>query len=289
MEIKKAIILAAGLGTRFLPLSKVLPKEFWPLVEKPMIQYAIEEAKKSGISEIIFVVPQKRNWIFKYFKKEPKLKKILKEKKKNQILAEIEELEKISEGMKFSFVYQKKPLGDGQAILLTEKFLKEKACAILYPDDIVESKIPCTLQLIEAFKKYRGPIDAISRIEKEKIPFYGIVAGEKIAPRIYKLKKIAQKPPIKKAPSNLAIIGRRIITEEVFYYLKKTKPFKGEIDLTTTLAEMVKKKKNVYGLEIEGKWLECGNKLSYLKSNLYLSLKSEKFGPELKKFLRKIL
>lgn len=289
MEIKKAIIPVAGLGTRFLPLSKVLPKEFWPLVEKPMIQYAIEEAKKSGISEIIFVVPRKRNWIFKYFKRESKLEKILKEKGRNHILEEIAKLEEISRGIKFSFVRQKKPLGDGQATSLAEKIVGDEACVVLYPDDIIESKIPCTLQLIEAFKIYQKPIVAISRRPKKVLPFYGVVSGKKIAKRIYKIEKIVEKPSIEKAPSNLAIIGRRIITKEVFQYLKKAKPKRGEISLTETLAEMVKKKKEILGLEIEGKWLECGNKLSYLKSNLYLCLKSKRFGPELRKFLGKIL
>lgn len=288
MEIKKAIVPIAGLATRFLPLSKIVPKELWPVVDKPMIEYTIEELKKSKIFEIIFVISPEKKVVLDYFKENKKLKKILKERKKKNELLEIERLEKLCQGLKFSFVFQKKPLGDGHAVLQAEKKIKNEPCLVFYPDDIVISKIPCAKSLISIFKKYQKPVMAVSKIEKNKIPFYGIIGGRKIGKRIYRVEKILEKPEIEKAPSNLAIIGKRIITPEVFYYLKKAQiSERGEIGLTETLAQMVEDKKEILAYEIEGEWLECGNKFLWLKSNLYLSLKNSLFKKELKNFIKK--
>lgn len=290
IKVKKAIVPIAGLATRFLPLSKVVPKELWPLVDKPMIQYTIEELKASKVFEIIFVISPEKKLVLAYFKKDEKTKGILKKKRKTEFLAEIKKLEEICRGIKFSFVFQKKPLGDGHAVLQAEKKIKGEPCLVLYPDDIVESKIPCSKKLIQIFKKYKKTVMAVSRIEKKKIPFYGIIEGKKIGERIYKVGKILEKPSIEMAPSNLAIIGKRIITPEVFYYLKKSeKGERDEIGLTETLAKMVEDKKEILAYEIEGQWLECGNKKLWLKSNLYLSLKNPIYSKDLKKFLKKLL
>lgn len=259
MEIKKAIIPIAGLGTRFLPLSKVLPKELWPLVDKPVIQYIVEEAIASGIKEIIFVSRPGKRIILDYF----------------------------AQNFSFSQVNQKKPLGDGHAILQAKKKIDKTPVAVLFGDDVVESKIPCLLQLIKIFKKYQKPVIALYRIPKKNLPSYGVARGEKIGKGVYRIKKIIEKPEIKKAPSNLAIVGKYILTPEVFDYLSSAKPGKnGEISLAENLEKMIKDKKEILGYEFEGKWLECGNKLAYLKSNLYLSLKHPQFGKELKQFLK---
>jgi len=285
--VKKAVVPIAGLATRFLPLSKVLPKELWPLVDKPMIQYTLEELKASKVFEVIFVISPEKKPVLAYFKKDEKIKRILKERKKTGFLTEIKKLEEICQGMKFSFVFQKKPLGDGHAVLQAEKKMKGEPCLVLYPDDIVKSKIPCAKKLIQIFKKYKRPVMAVSKIERRKIPFYGIIGGKKIEMRIYKVEKILEKPSIEMAPSNLAIIGKRIITPEVFYYLKKVKFRKrGEIGLTETLAQMVKNKKEILAHEIDGEWLECGNKNLWLKSNFYLSIKDPLYGKELKRFIK---
>lgn len=286
-EIKKAIIPIAGLGTRFLPLSKVIPKELWPVVDKPLIQYTLEEAKASGISQIIFIISSEKKIVLDYFKKFPKIEKILKDRKKEEFLLELKKLEELIKNFSFSFVFQKKPLGDGHAVLEAKDQVNGEPCFVLYPDDIVESKIPCSLQLINIFKTAQKPVMALYRLPKEKLSSYGVVAGEKITNRLYKVKKIVEKPSISEAPSDLTIVGRRIITEEVFYYLKKTKPSKrGEIILTEAIAEMVKDGKIVYGYEIEGKWLECGNKIGWLETNLYFSLKHPQFGEQLKNYLK---
>lgn len=252
-RVKKAIIPIAGLGTRFLPLSNALPKELWPLVDKPVLQYILEEAIASKIKEFIFVTRPGKKLVLDYFKEELKTKKI-----------------------SFSQAFQKQALGDGHAVLQAKKLAGKQPCLVLFGDDIVESKTPCSEQLIKAFNKFQKPLIALYRLPKEKVSSYGIVKVEKVSKRIYKIKGIEEKPSIKKASSNLAIVGKYIITPQVFDFLKKSPRMKGEIRLAGAFNEMIKKGLTVYGYEFEGKWLECGNKPAYLKSNLYLIKKSLK-------------
>ena len=290
MKIKKAIIAVAGLGTRFMPLSKVLPKELFPLVDKPVLQYILEEVYASGIKEVIFVNRPEKKIILDYFRKKIKSKKILNARYKNHFLKELKSLKNISKNISFSQVLQKKPLGDGHAILQAQKKVKTEPCAVLWADDIVESKTPCLLQLMKVFEKYQKPVIALCKIPKESIPFYGTVDAEPVANHIYKIKKIVEKPLLKKSPSNLAIVGKFILLPEVFNAIKKScSGKKGEIILSEVLGEMIKNNKEIYGYEFEGKWLECGNKLAYLKSNFYLSLKHPQFGSKLKKYLKQCL
>ena len=291
-QIKKAIIPIAGLGTRFLPLSKVLPKELFPLVDKPVIQYIVEEAQASGIKEIIFVNrPDKKEvqeYFKKYLKKIPELEEVLKMRKKNHLLRELKNLERISKNISFSYVFQKESLGASHAVFQAKNLVRKEFCAVLWSNDVVESKTPCLSQLIKVFKKYKKPVIALYRIPKESFQFYGMVEVEKVTKRLFKIKRVVEKPSVDKAPSNLAIVGKYIITPEVFDHLKKTIfDLKTDITLSDTLGEMVEDGKEVYGYEFEGKWLECGNKLAYLKSNLYLSLKHPQFGKEIKKYLKK--
>lgn len=288
-EIKKAVIPLAGLGTRFLPLSKILSKEFWPLVDIPIIQYIVEEIKNSGISEIVFVIAPENKTVLNYFKKSLKIEKFLKERKKDSFLEELKKIEELSKDISFSYVVQEKPLGDGQAILETEKAIGKKPWAVMFIDDVVESKTPCLFQLIQIFKTCQKPVIALHRLPKEKLSAYGVVGVEKIANRLYKIKKIVEKPSPGEAPSDLAIVGKYILTPEVFDYLKKAKiSEKKELILADILDKMIEDGKIIYGYEVEGKWLECGNKLNWLKSHLYLSLKHPEFGPSLKKFLKEI-
>ena len=288
-EIKKAIIPIAGLGTRFLPLSKVVPKELWPLVDKPVIQYIVEEAKLSGISEIIFVISPEKRIILDYFKESPAIEKILKERKKDYLLTELKSLKELCQGLSFSFVTQQKPLGDGHAILQAKDKIDKDGTAVLFADDVVDAPSPCLAQLLKVFKTCQKPVIALYRLPKERLPFYGIVAVEKIASRLYKIKKIIEKPSIEEAPSDLAIVGKYVLTPEVFEYLAKSKPGKrGEIILAEALDKMLKDGKIIYGYEFEGEWLECGNKLGWLQAFLYLSLRHKEYGPKLKKYLREI-
>lgn len=289
-EVKKAIIPIAGLGTRFLPLSNVIPKELWPLADIPALQYIIEEAKASGIEEIVFVISPDKKIVLDYFKVSPNIEDTLKARKKYQILKIIKEFQESLKGISFSHVLQKKPLGDGHAILQAAKAVGEKTSAVLFGDDIVDSKTPCLAQLFKVFKTCQKPVLSLCKLPKEKLPFYGIVEVEKIANRLYKIKRIVEKPQIEDAPSNLAIVGKYVLTPEVFNYLKKTSIDKtGEIRLSGAFDRMIKDGKIIYGYEFEGKWLECGNKLEWLKSNFYFSLKHPKYGPELRSFLKEIL
>ncbi len=273
-----------------MPLSKTVPKELWPLADKPMVQYVVEEAVASGIKEIIFVVSPERNLILNYFQKtSPKVEKFLKERKKEQVLERLKQFEEILKDVSFSFTVEKEPLGDGHAILQAKKLVGGEPCAVLFSDDIVESKKPCLLQLAEIFKTCQKPVLSLHRLAQERLPFYGVVGVEKIAGRLFKIKKIVEKPSMAEVPSDLTIVGKYILTPEVFDYLKKTQPnARGEIILADALEKMIEDGKMIYGYEFEGEWWECGNVEAYLESNFHFSLQHPQFGPELKKFLKQM-
>jgi len=290
MEVKKAIVLFAGMGTRFLPLSRVLPKELWPLVDKPILHYIIEEVKNSGIKQVTLVVDPKRKDILSYFKRSPKTEKILKSRKKDDLLVELENVQGILKGLSISVVSQENPLGDGNAILQAKSKMGSSPFAVLFNDDVVEAEPSCLSQLISVFESCQKSVIALTRVPKEKVTSYGAVKVEKIANRVFKIKKIIEKPSIEEAPSDLVISGKYILTPEIFDYLKKQTPNKkGEIILAEALDKMLADGKVVYGYEYKGKWLECGDKLKWLKSHLYLSLKDPRFGKELKEYLKEIL
>lgn len=287
--IKKVIIPIAGLGTRFLPLSLVVSKEFFPLIDKPIIQYIIEEVKKSGIHEIIFIVSPKQKMILNYLKKSPELEKVLIKRKKEKQLKDLKDFEQILDGFKFSFVVQKFPLGDGHAILQAQKLLDNESVAVSFGDDLVDSDVPALSQLMNIFRTCNAPVIALKSLPKEKIHAYGSVVVEKIANHLYKIKKIIEKPEPSQIQSNLVILGRYILTPEVFGYLKKAGPSqKREIILGEVFDDMLGDGKTIYGYEVKGEWLECGDKLKWLKSLFYLALKDENFGQDLKNYLKTI-
>lgn len=288
-EVKKVIIPIAGLATRFLPFSKALSKEFFPLVDKPMVQYLVEEAKKSGIFEIIFAVNPGQKMILNYFKESPELEKVLISRKKEAILKELKAFEEVLRGISFSFVIQKSPLGDGHAILQAQKLAGNEPTGVLFGDDIIDSDPPALSQLINIFKTCQAPVIALKQLPKEKLSAYGVVAVEKIANRLYKIKKIIEKPELSKLPSDLAIVGKYVLTPDVFDYLKSALPSKkGEIILAEVFDKMLSDGKTIYGYEVKGGWLECGDKLKWLKSFFYFALKDPRFSSELKKYLKEL-
>lgn len=289
MEIKKVIIPVAGLGTRFLPLSRVLSKEFFPLADKPIIQHIVEEVKKSGIKEIVFVVSPRQKTVLNYFKKDEDLEKILVKRKKEKLLKELKEFNDIFEDISFSFVVQKDPLGDGHAILQAAKSIKNEAVANSFGDDVFDSEEPALLQLINIFQTCNAPVIGLKRLPKDKIPAYGSVVVEKIASNLYKIKKIIEKPEPGEIKSDLVTVGRHVLTPEVFEYLKKAKPSKkGEIILAEVLDQMLSDGKTIYGYEIKGEWLECGDKLKWIKSFFYIALKDARYKDELKEYIKTI-
>lgn len=288
-EIKKAIIPIAGLGTRFLPLSKSLPKEFFPLVDKPIIQHIIEEVKKSGISEIVFVVSPRQKMIMSHFQKSAEIEKFLAKRKKDALLKEFKNFEEMFTGISFSFVVQKKPAGDGHAILQAVKIINNEPVAVSFGDDIIDSETPALSQLINIFKTCSAPVVALKSLPKEKLSAYGVVYVEKIANRLFKIKKIIEKPEPSQVPSNLVIVGKYILTPEVFGYLKKASPSKkGEIILAEVFDKMLSDGKTIYGYELKGEWLECGDKLKWLKSFFYFALKDPRYKDELKQYIKTI-
>lgn len=288
-EIKKVIIPIAGLGTRFLPLSKIVSKEFFPLVDKPVIQYIIEEVKKSGIKEVIFVISPGQKGVLNYFQKSPELEKILIKRKKDKILKELKDFQEIFDGISFSVVVQKNPLGDGHAILQAAKKLNNEAVAVSFGDDVVDSEESALSQLMNIFKTCGTPVVALKSLPKEKIPAYASLTVEKIASRLYKIKKITEKPDPSEISSDLTIVGKYILTPEVFKYLKKAEPSqKGEVILAEVLDKMLSDGKIIYGCELRGEWLECGDKLKWIKSFFYLALKDPRYKEELKQYLKSI-
>ncbi|HQK63726.1 MAG TPA: sugar phosphate nucleotidyltransferase [Candidatus Staskawiczbacteria bacterium] len=289
LEVKKAIIPIAGLGTRFLPLSKAISKEFFPLVDKPIVQYIIDEMKKSGIQEVVFVVNPKQKMILDYFEKSPDIEKFLTKRNKQDILKEFKEFEAIFEGINFSFVSQKDPLGDGHALLQAAKKIKKDPVAVSFGDDIIDGEQPAIDQLINIFKTCNAPVVALKSVPRERVGAYGSVAVEKIAHNLYKIKKIIEKPKPEEIPSNLVIVGKYVLTPDVFSYLKKATPSaKGEIILAEVFDKMLGEGKTIYGYEVKGEWLECGDKLKWLKSFVYLGLKDPKFGHELRNYIKTI-
>ena len=288
LRVTKAIVPIAGLATRFLPISKVVSKEFLPLADKPLIHYALEEMRDSKVTHVIFVVDARNlRFLSEYLKRSPSLEKFLEDRKNTQTLEELRALSHAFEGISFSFVQQTKPLGEGHAILQAQKFIGDEPCFVLSPDDVIESKVPGLAQLAKIFATAQCPVTGLFQLPEEQLHAYGVCEGEQIARRLTKIRKIVEKPEPGTAPSNLAMPGRRIITPDVFYYLKKARPnTRGEISFGETLGEMVKEGKVMYGYELEGRWLECGNKKAWMRSNLYLMLSSQEFGQELKAFLK---
>jgi UTP--glucose-1-phosphate uridylyltransferase len=289
MEVKKVIIPIAGLASRFLPLSLAVPKEFLPLVDKPSIQYLLQEAKESGITEIVFVVSPKQKLVLDYFKKHADVEKSLIARKKDNLLKELLEFESIFENITISFVTQKIPKGDGHAILQAEKFGKNDPVAVLFNDDIIDCQVPALEQLINVFKTCDAPVIGLKKLPRERISAYGSVAFEKIAHGIYKIKKIIEKPKLEEIQSDMVVMGKYILTPEVFEYLKKAKPSeKGEIILAEVFQKMLEDGKTIYGCELKGEWLECGDKLKWIKSFFYMALKDPRYKDELKNYLKTI-
>ncbi|XOB40331.1 MAG: UTP--glucose-1-phosphate uridylyltransferase [Candidatus Nealsonbacteria bacterium] len=273
MKVKKAVIPIAGLGTRFLPLSKVIPKEFFPLGTKPVIQYVVEEALKAGVREIIFVVSPKKkeifkNYILKYFRQEKQLLKILKKRRKKQALKALREIPKI----KYRYTLQKKPLGDGDAILRTEKLVGKEPFLVLFGDDVSWGKQGMPSQLVKTFNKVKKPVLCLYKMPKKKLSSYGVPKVKKVKGRLYKIEDLIEKPK-KNPPSSFALVGNYVLTPDIFSYLKKTKPQNGEIILANALKQRIKQGKEVFGLWVKGKWLECGDKEKWVKSFIFITKK----------------
>ncbi len=280
----KAVIPAAGLGTRFLPATKNSPKEMLPLVDKPAIQYVVEEAVDSGIDDIIIVTGRGKHSIEDHFDIAFELEYVLRE---NNNLEKLNEIRKISELADIQYVRQKKALGLGHAVLCAKKHVGDEPFAVLLGDDIVFSKKPCTKQLIEKFKKYNRSIIAVEQVPDNRIETYGIIKpGKPVEKNLYPILDLVEKPKKENAPSNLGILGRYILTSEIFDYIEKTKKgYGGEVQLTDSL-KLLKNNQSIYGFEFIGKRYDLGNKMDWLKTTFDVALMRDEFKDELIAYIK---
>lgn len=282
--IKKAIIAVAGLGTRFLPATKAIPKEMLPVVDKPVVQYIVEEAVAAGIEEIIFVTSLGKQALEDHFDYNFELAYKLKKKGKYKLL---EEVKKISNLASVAYVRQPLQKGDGHAILMAEKLIKDEPVAVLFGDDLTYNPKKSALrQLIEVYEHYGDPVIATFTVPKSETKNYGMVKGTKVGKNILEVTGFVEKPDPKKTPSREAAIGKYIVTPALLEELKRTKPGKdGEIRLAGALETYVKKH-SVYARSIEGERYDCGSKLGWLQANVAFALQKPEFKKDFKKFLK---
>jgi UTP--glucose-1-phosphate uridylyltransferase len=270
--VRKAVFPAAGLGTRFLPATKAQPKEMLPLVDKPIIQYGVEEAVASGVSNIILVTGRGKNAIEDHFDVAVELETFLEARGKRE---QLEEIRKISNLINFAYVRQGEPLGLGHAVLVTRDMVGDEPFAVLLGDDVIDANPPAIKQLIDVFEKVQGPVIAVERVPRFEISSYGVIApdGEALWDGVYRIADLVEKPPVAEAPSDLAIIGRYILTPDIFPALAKTKSDRtGEIQLTNGLRELLKSRP-LYACLVDGVRHDTGNKLGFLKAVVYFALK----------------
>lgn len=284
MKIRKAVFPAAGFGTRFLPATKAIPKEMLTLVDKPLIQYAVEEAKASGLEEIIIVTGMGKTAIEDHFDTSFELEILLKERGKNELLKRIEE---VSELVHFAYTRQKKPLGLGHAIGITRNLINADPFAVFLGDDIIDSKVPAMKQMMGIFNKYGTSVLAVQKVPKNQTHMYGVIKGRQVSPGVYKVLDLVEKPKTN-PPSNLAIIGRYILTPEIFKALDATQPGKGgEIQLTDALRILLASQ-DIYACEFEGTRYDAGDRIGFLKANIAFGLKHPETRGEIKKFLKSL-
>lgn len=283
MTVKKAVFPVAGLGTRFLPATKSSPKEMLSLIDKPLVQYVVEEAVAAGIEQILFVTGRGKRAIEDHFDISFELESILREKGKNDIVKEVRD---IAEMISIFYVRQKQALGLGHAILCAKEFVGNEPFAVLLGDDIIDAERPCLRQLLDVFQEYRGSVLALEQVPMANISAYGCVRAKTISERVYEVTDLVEKPKREDAPSDLAIIGRYVLTPDIFPILEKQEPGKGgEIQLTDAILKL-SRQQTIYGCRFEGNRYDCGDKLGFLKATIDMALKREDLGRDLEEFLR---
>ncbi|KUO49298.1 MAG: UTP--glucose-1-phosphate uridylyltransferase [Desulfitibacter sp. BRH_c19] len=286
MQVRKAIIPAAGLGTRFLPATKAQPKEMLPIVDKPTLQFIIEEAVASGIEEILIITGRNKTSIENHFDRSIELELELEKKGKMDLL---EEVRKISDMVNIHYIRQKEAKGLGHAIYCAKSFIGNEPFAVLLGDDIVDGEPPCLKQMIEMYEQYKVTILGVQEVPTEDVNKYGIVKGHQIEDRVYKVKDLVEKPSVEEAPSNIAILGRYIINSKIFGILENTKPGKGgEIQLTDALMELAGEEA-MYAYKFKGKRYDVGDKLGFLQATVEFALKRNELREDFLKYLTGIV
>jgi UTP--glucose-1-phosphate uridylyltransferase len=284
--VRKAVFPAAGLGTRFLPATKAQPKEMLVLVDKPIIQYGVEEAVASGVDNIILVTGRGKNAIEDHFDVSVELETFLEARGKTEQLAEVR---KISNMINFAYVRQGEPLGLGHAVLVTRTLVGDEPFAVILGDDVIDASPPAIKQMVDVFERVQGPVLAVERVPRDQISNYGVIAPDTradLGEGVYRVKDLVEKPPRDEAPSDLAIIGRYILTPDIFPALAATKSDRtGEIQLTNGLRELLKTRP-VYACEIRGVRHDTGNKLGFLKAVVYFALRRPDLAGPFKEYLK---
>jgi UTP--glucose-1-phosphate uridylyltransferase len=280
-KVRKAVFPAAGLGTRFLPATKASPKEMLPIVDKPMIQYAVEEAEMHGIKEFIMITGKSKRAIEDHFDYAWELEETLRSKGKKAMLKEIQRLSE----HQWAYIRQGAPLGLGHAILCSKPFVKDEPFAVILSDDIIDPDDNLLGEMIKISNRYQATVLALQRVPKSEIHRYGVVAGREIKKNVFKISNMVEKPKPSAAPSDLAIIGRYLLTPDIFNIIEKTPPGKGgEIQLTDALKTLLKRRP-VYGYLFEGRRYDGGDKLGYLKATVELALKNDTVKEQFKEYL----
>ncbi len=276
----KAVIPAAGLGTRFLPATKAQPKEMLPVYDKPTIQYVIEESVNSGVDDILIVTGKGKRSIEDHFDRSFELEHHLKTKGKEDFLKEIEYISELAD---IHFIRQKKQKGLGDAIYCAKKHVGDDPFVVMLGDTITKDTVPCTKQLIDIYEKYGKSVIALEEVPDEKVERYGIIGGEEIEPSIYKIDKLVEKPPLRVAPSNLAIMGRYVLTPDIFDCIENVEPgYGGEIQLTDALSKL----DEIYGQVFKGQSYDIGNRIDWLKTSLKFALEDEKAKDDILNFIK---
>jgi len=286
MKVKKAVFPVAGLGTRFLPATKSSPKEMLPLIDKPLVQYVVEEAVASGVEQILFVTGRGKRAIEDHFDISIELETHLQEKGKNKTLQAVRD---IADMVDIFYTRQKKALGLGHAILCAKDFVGDEPFAVLLGDDIIDSNRPCLRQLLDTFDLYQGSVLALEKVPMENISSYGCVRANVLSERTYEVLDMVEKPRREEAPSDMAIIGRYVLTPRIFGFLEQQEPgMGGEIQLTDAILKLSREEK-VYGCLFEGLRHDCGDKLGFLKATVDMALKRNEFKQEFEVYLRQRL
>ena len=286
MDVRKAVIPAAGLGTRLLPVSKAVPKELLPLVDRPMLHYIVEEALDAGITQIVIVTSQGKDALADYFDPAPHLEKVLEERGESATAAAMRRVRTEAE---FIFVRQHEQLGLGHAVYTTRHAVGDEPFAVMLPDDIIDAPTPVLGQLLATAQQYDASVVAVEEVPTERISGYGVIDPEDIADGVYRVISMVEKPTQQDAPSNLGIVGRYILTPEVFEALSRVKPgAKGELQLTDGIA-LLMETQEVYARRFEGIRHDAGNPLGLLKASVSLALKRPDLGPALRKWLQEKL
>jgi UTP--glucose-1-phosphate uridylyltransferase len=286
MRVKKAVFPVAGLGTRFLPATKASPKEMLPLIDKPLVQYVVEEAVASGIEQILFITGRGKRTIEDHFDISVELEAHLYDKGKDRELSRVRE---IAEMVDIFYVRQRQALGLGHAILCARDFIGNEPFAVLLGDDIIDSDRPCLGQLLDVFDEQQGSVLALEKVPMENISSYGCVRATQISERVFDVLDMVEKPSRAEAPSDMAIIGRYVLTPRIFGILEQQEPGKGgEIQLTDAILTLSREEK-VYGCLFEGLRHDCGDKLGFLKATVDMALKRDEFRVEFEAYLRQRL